>query len=62
MMPDLPDLRPDITELVNSVVEVCAQLAEQTKTGPVYYVDGKPNAQPVIGGDIIAAAIRSLKR
>lgn len=39
--------------------EACAEVAKTTNSGPVYYVDGRPNAAAVIGGDIIANAIRA---
>lgn len=42
-------------------IEACAQVAETIKSGPLYYgPDGAPNSQLVIGGEIIATAIRSL--
>lgn len=41
--------------------EACAVIAETMKDSPVYYVDGRPNAQPIIGGKHIAEAIRSRK-
>lgn len=39
-------------------LEEAAKIAETVKTGSVYFVDGLPNAGSVIGGEIIAAAIR----
>lgn len=48
-----------IVGIVEANVEECAKIAETVKSGPLYYVDGIPNAGSVIGGEHIAAAIRS---
>jgi hypothetical protein len=48
-----------IAAAIKAEREACAEVAKTTKSGPVYYVDGRPNAAAVIGGDVIAAAIRA---
>ena len=52
-------VRARIAAAVAEERERCARIAETVKTGPIYWVDGWPNAGSVIGGDIIAEAIRN---
>lgn len=42
---------------VNDMREACAKIAREMKSGPIYYVDGKPNSRAVMGGDLIADEI-----
>lgn len=32
-----------------STIEMCAKVAETMKSGPVYFVEGRPNAGVVVG-------------
>lgn len=50
-----------VQEAIDDNIETCAKIAETMKSGPIYYVNGRPNAHPIIGGEHIAAAIRTLK-
>ena len=48
-----------IAEAVDNEREACAKIAETMKRGPIYYVNNRPNAHPIIGGEHIADAIRA---
>ena len=54
------ELEEGIHSTRSQTIEECAKVAESMKSGPVYFVDGKPNAGVVVGGENIAKAIRSL--
>lgn len=61
------DVMPYTTEMLRKMCdnvraaerEACAKIAETLECGPIYYVDGRPNAGTVIGGKHIAEAIRA---
>ena len=52
-------IRDEIRRAVLAEREACAKVAETIKAGSVYLVNGYPNAIGVIGGEVIAEAIRA---
>lgn len=52
-------LTGEIAAAIKAEREACAVVAKTTTSGPVYYVDGRPNAAAVIGGGVIANIIRA---
>lgn len=50
----------EIEAIRNRTIEECAKVAETLESGPIYWIDGRPCAGGVVGGEHIAKAIRAL--